>query len=110
MHFSAVSGGGVLIARTELHHSLWEFFKRKIRNNPWPVGSVQLDVGPVVVVHLGERDMPLGSKVQVFSHLDVSLSAVLVAVSSDEKIDRAGRVSAMHRLGLDKAAELKGGF
>jgi uncharacterized OB-fold protein len=43
------AGGGVLLALSDLHSSLEAAFQDAL---PWQLGSVQLDCGPVVLVHI----------------------------------------------------------
>jgi len=99
-----------LLAKTELHHSLWEYFKRRIKERPWPIGSVQLDAGPTVMAHMGSEDLVPGSKVQVFSHLDATLSAVLIAVGDEVNLDRSERLAIVRRMGLNNSSDKEGGF
>ena len=108
--FRSVSGRGILLAKTELHHSLWEYFKRRIKERPWPIGSVQLDAGPTVMAHMGSEDLVPGSKVQVFSHLDATLSAVLITVRDEVNLDRSERLAIVRRLGLNNSSDKEGGF
>jgi hypothetical protein len=105
------AGAGVLLARTELHHSLWEFFKRRLQQGNWVMGSVKLDAGPVVLLHLGDNCLKPQDRVTVFSHSDNSHSVVLIAVPEDcditESSTRHGIVSG---LGLDRPALKEGGI
>ena len=97
--------GGTLLAQSHLHHSLWEYFKRRLRDGPWLVGSVQLDAGPLMIVHLGPPEMAPGDRVQVFSHSDASQSSVLIAVpaSVDVRTREARRAIAL-AMGLNTPA------
>lgn len=88
------AGAGRLLSRVALHHSLWEFYKRRIADAPWPVASVQLDCGVVVFAHLALEtfaaddaiDVLADTPVQVFTHTDCSLNAVMIAVAADTPI------------------------
>ena len=109
--YRETSGHGVLLARSALHHSLWEFFKRRLRSAPWLIGSVKLDVGPVVIVHIGCDTIKAGDPVQVFSHTDVSQEVVLVAAPSAlDLTGSAARLNIISSLGLDQPALRKGGI
>lgn len=109
--FEAVSGSGTLLATTELRHSLWEYFKRRILKQPWFIGSVRLDSGPTVIAHLGDTSLAAGDRVEVFSHRDVSLSAVMIAVAESEApLPLAERSACVSRLGLDEPAYREGGL
>ncbi|EED36395.1 short-chain dehydrogenase family protein [Luminiphilus syltensis NOR5-1B] len=79
---------GTLLAKTELHHSVWEFFKRRMSKAPWPMGSVKLDAGPVVLAHLADNTLAPGQSVQVFSHTDASRSSVLIACDVSQPVGR----------------------
>lgn len=105
---------GRLLQAVELHHSLWEFFKRRLKNNTWPIASVRLAVGPVVYAHLalelfkqkGASNIPSGSAVAVFSHSDCGNQSVLIAVPDSVDVSDAKiRLDIANRLGLTEAAE-----
>ena len=101
---------GTLLAQSQLHHSLWEYFKRRIKRAPWPIATVQLDVGPVAIVHLTGLDLDTGDRVKVFSHSDASRSVVLIAVPAATDITTPElRQAVIVEIQLDKSAErLKG--
>ncbi len=88
-------GSGHLVSSIELHHSLWEYFKRRLVEKPWPVASVRLDGGVIVFAHLAMATfgtaanprLPVGTAVQVFTHTDCSLNAVMIAVAADTPVD-----------------------
>lgn len=120
---------GTLLAGVELHHSLWEFFKRRIADAPWPVATVRLDCNVTVFAHLALHTFPFdritsadcitnkaaglsaGTAVSVFSHSDSSRNAVLIAVSADTPIaERAQRQAIAEHLGLTTPAEKPGGI
>lgn len=105
---------GRLLQAVELHHSLWEFFKRRMKKNTWPIASVRLAAGPVVFAHLAldlfehhsASEIPSASPVSVFSHSDCGNQSVLIAVPgsvdvSDAKIRR----QIANRLGITTVAE-----
>ncbi|MBN7797403.1 Zn-ribbon domain-containing OB-fold protein [Parahaliea mediterranea] len=109
--------GGTLLAGVDLHHSLWEFFKRRIAQAPWPVASVRLDCGVTVFAHLAlhtfsalpakdAASLPADTRVAVFSHSDASRNAVLIAVSADTPIaERGQRRAIAQQLELTSPAE-----
>ena len=102
---------GTLLAQSQLHHSLWEFFKRRIKEAPWPVASVQLNAGPVVITHLVGDDFNTGDEVQVFSHSDASRSVVLLAVPASANIETPElRQEIVAGIRLDKPAERQRGI
>ncbi len=102
---------GTLLAQSQLHHSLWEYFKRRISEAPWPVATVRLNAGPVVIAHLVGRDFNAGDAVQVFSHSDASRSVVLLAVSASANIETPQlRQDIVAALGLDQPAERQHGI
>jgi uncharacterized OB-fold protein len=110
---------GSLLSSIELHHSLWEFFKRKIAHAPWPIASIEMANGCIVFAHLalptfGDTtvdSLEAGQPVRVFSHTDASLSAVLVAVSADTDISTAQqRQDIAAALGLLEPAIKAGGI
>ncbi|MCH1492090.1 MAG: zinc ribbon domain-containing protein [Luminiphilus sp.] len=97
--------GGTLLAQSDLHHSLWEYFKRRLGDGPWSVGTVQLDGGPTMIVHLGPGEMAPGDRVQVFSHSDASQSAVLIAVPDSVDLrTREARRAIVLAMGLNAPA------
>jgi hypothetical protein len=111
--------GGTLLAAVALHHSLWEFFKRRIASAPWPVATVRLDCDVTVFAHLALHtftpgDTALlagGTRAQVFSHSDCSRNAVLIAVGEGTAIATAGERRAIaDGLGLTAPALKPGGL
>ncbi|MEP1470930.1 MAG: zinc ribbon domain-containing protein [Halieaceae bacterium] len=113
------SGSGVVSSRVDLHHSLWEFFKRHTAQQPWPIASIKLDCGPTVLAHVdldsfgaaGANDVAAGTPVQVFSHSDCSQQAILIMVAASEPIATADRRHAIaDRLGLLEPALKPGGI
>ncbi len=105
----ATAGSGSLVSRVELHHSLWEYFKRRLAEKPWPVASVRLDCGVIVFAHLAlqtfDSEAPgtlaADTAVQVFTHTDCSLNAVMIAVAaSTPTASRSQRHAIAAGLGL----------
>ena len=72
-------GGGTVLATTALAHSLEPFFRGHL---PWPIGTIQLDVGPVVIAHLGAA-LTAGARVTVSHTLDRAGAPVLLALPSN---------------------------
>ncbi|WP_116366099.1 Zn-ribbon domain-containing OB-fold protein [Parahaliea mediterranea] len=113
------SGNGRVLASVTLHHSLWEFFKRRIGAAPWPVATIRLDCEVTVFAHVAaqtfdntaRRDIAAGTAVTVFSHSDCSRNAVLIAVAANTPIGtRAQRSAIAEQLGLTQPAEFTGGI
>jgi NAD(P)-dependent dehydrogenase (short-subunit alcohol dehydrogenase family)/uncharacterized OB-fold protein len=74
--FRDVERGGTLIAETTIRTSTEPYFRER---TPWRVGTVKLDVGPVIVAHL-HGDTTEGARVRLELKLDKSGSAVVVAL------------------------------
>jgi uncharacterized OB-fold protein len=89
-----VSTLGHIINRVTIHSSLWEYFKRRVKDAPWPIATVRLDCDATVFAHLALHsfdkhstdDLAQGTLVQVFSHTDASLQSVLIAVAAKTPI------------------------
>ncbi len=79
LKWRAQSGSGRLLARTTLHHSNDLFFRERL---PWPLGLVQLDAGPTLVVHLHGDVAPRATAAAVHQPTRVTVGA---------RLDRAGR-------------------
>ena len=74
--FRDVARGGTLIAETTVRTTTDPYFRER---TPWRVGTVKLDVGPVVVAHL-HGDAVEGGRVRLELKLDKSGSAVAIAL------------------------------
>jgi NAD(P)-dependent dehydrogenase (short-subunit alcohol dehydrogenase family)/uncharacterized OB-fold protein len=74
--FRDVANGGVLVAETTVQVSSDPYFRERM---PWRVGTVKLDVGPLVVAHL-HGDTQEGRRVRLALKLDKSGSAVAMAL------------------------------
>ena len=74
--FRDVARGGTLIAETAVRTTTDPYFRERM---PWRVGTVKLDVGPVVVAHL-HGDAVEGGRVRLELKLDKSGSAVAIAL------------------------------
>jgi uncharacterized OB-fold protein len=122
LYWREAQTGGSLLAAVALHHSLWEFFKRRIASAPWPVATIRLDCDVTVFAHLalqtfapgadgGATTLPGGTRVQVFSHSDCSRNAVLIAVAEATPIATAAQRRALaEALGLTTPALKPGGL
>ena len=113
------SGNGIVTSRLDLHHSLWEFFKRKLSTKPWPIASVTLDCGPTVIAHLDVAsfaasqalDITPGTPVEIFSHTDCSLQSVLIATAAGQELGSAkNRTERAEQLELLSPALKPGGI
>ncbi|WP_375265848.1 SDR family NAD(P)-dependent oxidoreductase [Planktotalea sp.] len=71
-----VSPKGHLLAETTVQTSTKLFFRERA---PWRMGSVKLDVGPVILCHI-HGDCARDSAVRVLNRLDKSGQAVLIAI------------------------------
>jgi uncharacterized OB-fold protein len=110
---------GHIINRVAIHNSLWEYFKRRLKDAPWPIATVRLDCAATVFTHLALHsfdsptigDITAATPVDVFSHTDASQSCVLVAVAAGTAIagseQRRGIVAEM---GLLQASVKAGGI
>jgi NAD(P)-dependent dehydrogenase (short-subunit alcohol dehydrogenase family)/uncharacterized OB-fold protein len=77
------SGGGELLAETELHHSNDLFFRERL---PWRLGLVKLDCGPTVVAHLHDA---VKNRLTIRAVLDRAGQAVLAALPEKEAANMA---------------------
>ncbi|MFK8021141.1 MAG: Zn-ribbon domain-containing OB-fold protein [Pseudomonadales bacterium] len=118
---------GRLLEAVELHHSLWEFYKRRLEAASWPIATVRLVAGPVVFTHLAAHlfvndklsevaQLKSGTALNVFSQADGGRQAVLISVPSSVDISTGkARTEIAREMGLttgalraDKAKELEG--
>ena len=67
---------GTLVVETTVRTSTDPYFREHM---PWRVGTVKLDVGPVVVAHL-HGDAAEGARVRLALHLDRSGAPIVVAL------------------------------
>jgi len=112
-------GTGHIISQTALFHSLWEFFKRRTKQKPWPIATVALDQGPIVFVHLDAEafdeakilDVSEHTQVKVFSHYDCSMRSILIATSEETDTEtKEARRKIAGRIGLSEPAFRDGGI
>ncbi len=110
-----VDDSGTLLQAVELHHSLWEFFKRRLKNSSWPIATVKMHSGPVVFAHLAAHLFDLGgsasalssgSELKVFSFTDSGRQAVLIAVPATVDVACGKqRAKIANEMGLATVAE-----
>ena len=107
---------GKILSTSELFHSQWEFFKRKIEKAPWPIATVEI-AEQVMFVHLAAHTfsqvesgqslaqaLPSGTAVKVFTQSDATYKSVLIGVAVDTDISTVGkRVAIVEQLGLRDA-------
>ena len=75
----AVDANGVVQASVELHYSLEQEYASHL---PWPVGSIRLDCGPVVLAHL-QPGVDTGSPVKITVIQDITGNRMLAATGKD---------------------------
>ena len=86
LRWQAQDGKGSLLSSTMLHHSNDLFFRERL---PWPLGLVQLDAGPTLMVHMHAGVGAPPQRVQVGARLDRAGQAVLIAFPIEESQDMA---------------------
>ncbi len=113
------TGEGHIISQTALYHSLWEFFKRRTKQKPWPIVTVALDLGPIVFAHLDVEefdeakllDGSESTQVKVFSHYDCSMRSILIATNKEtDTAKKEARRKIVARIGLSEPALRNGGI
>lgn len=104
---------GIILSTSELHHSQWEFFKRKIEQGAWPIATVQL-AGQVMFTHLAlatfsnlhehtclAEALPTGTPIKVIAQSDSTYKSVLITVSIDADISSVDkRIEIVEQVGL----------
>jgi len=104
---------GTILSVSELFHSQWEFYKRKIETAPWPIVTVKV-AGEVMFAHLAQytfteldkslplaEALPSGTPIKVFTASDSTFNSVLIAVSTDTDVSTvAQRVAIVDELGI----------
>ena len=73
---------GTVLAHTALHTSIEPYFRDRA---PWPIATVKLDSGPVIVAHLADDCQEIGKRVRLLNRLDISAAAVFIAIAEDAK-------------------------
>lgn len=92
LEWQPVEYGGLLLAVTDLHHSHEPYFQDRM---PWCVASVKLDCGPIAFVHISNQNAIPDNRVNVFSHIDSSGQAVLIAATASMDIDKQSNRNAL---------------
>jgi uncharacterized OB-fold protein len=90
------AGGGRVLSTTCLHVSLNKFYRLADREaEPWVIGMVAHDDGPVLYVFLDKSVMVVGSRVALFTAPDIIGESVIIGVSEDTlAIQSAGSIAA----------------
>ena len=79
--WAKVAPEGRVLATTVLRKSTSRHFETRL---PWPIGTIRLDAGPIVVAHLGPDVAKVGAEVKLLNRLDTSGQAVFIAVARDQ--------------------------
>jgi len=107
----ATTSSAEIVSCSQIYVSQWEFFKRKVKDAPWPIASVKL-ADQILFTHLAidtfsqldnsdedAKEKPYlleaGTKVKVFSQSDTAKKSVLIAVSEDTDIAAASHRKAI---------------
>jgi len=77
LEWREVDGRGELVADTVLHHSNELYYRERV---PLRLGTVRLEAGPMLLVHVHGDCALAPSRVRVRAHLDRSGQAVLMAL------------------------------
>jgi len=116
LRWRASDTSGRLLEAVELHHSLWEFYKRRLETGSWPIATVRLAAGPVVFTHLAAHlftndtlsevsQLKTGTELKVFSQADSGRQAVLISVPSSVDISTGkARANIAREMGLTTGA------
>jgi NAD(P)-dependent dehydrogenase (short-subunit alcohol dehydrogenase family)/uncharacterized OB-fold protein len=78
--YQEVNAGGTLVVETTVRSAADQYFRERA---PWRIGTVKLDAGPIVVVHL-HSDVTEGGRVRLALKLDKSGAPVAVALPETE--------------------------
>lgn len=92
LEWQPVENGGQLLAVTDLHHSHEPYFQDRM---PWNVASVKLDCGPIAFAHISNQQANPDNRVNVFSHIDSSGQAVLIAATASMDIGKQSNRDAL---------------
>jgi NAD(P)-dependent dehydrogenase (short-subunit alcohol dehydrogenase family)/uncharacterized OB-fold protein len=74
--YQEINAGGTLVVETTVRRPADRYFRERA---PWRVGTVKLDAGPILVVHL-HGDVTEGRRVRLALKLDKSGSPVAIAL------------------------------
>jgi NAD(P)-dependent dehydrogenase (short-subunit alcohol dehydrogenase family)/uncharacterized OB-fold protein len=78
--YQEINPGGTLVVETTVRAAAEPYFRERA---PWRIGSVKLDAGPILIVHL-HRDVTEGGRVRLALKLDKSGAAVAIALPEME--------------------------
>jgi NAD(P)-dependent dehydrogenase (short-subunit alcohol dehydrogenase family)/uncharacterized OB-fold protein len=78
--YQEVNSGGTLVVETAVRAAAEPYFRQR---TPWRIGTVKLDAGPILIVHL-HRDVTEGGRVRLALKLDKSGAAVAIALPETE--------------------------
>jgi NAD(P)-dependent dehydrogenase (short-subunit alcohol dehydrogenase family)/uncharacterized OB-fold protein len=81
LEWRETGGAGELLSATVLHHSNELYYRERV---PLRLGTVRLDAGPSLLVHLHGDCAGAPSRVRVHAHLDKSGQAVLIALPAQD--------------------------
>jgi NAD(P)-dependent dehydrogenase (short-subunit alcohol dehydrogenase family)/uncharacterized OB-fold protein len=86
LEWREVSGAGELLSGTVLHHSNELYYRERV---PLRLGTVRLDAGPSLLVHLHGDCADAPSRVRVRAQLDKSGQAALIALPAEDTANMA---------------------
>ena len=69
LNWEDIDARGSVLSWTAVHASLEPFFQQR---SPWPVASIQLDCGPVVLAQLSQPGLQAGARVMIVNELNDS--------------------------------------
>ena len=81
--YREVDPSGTLVVETTVRIATEQYFRERA---PWRIGTVKLDAGPILVVHL-HADVTEGGRVRVALKLDKSGAAVAIALPETETLN-----------------------
>ena len=93
-----VACGATVLATTELQHSLEPWFAARV---PWTIASLQLDAGPIAIVHIEPRHGRVGARVRVATARDAGGAWCLVAFEHDDSDAAAALHRTLNTLGMN---------
>jgi len=80
LSWQPVARNGTVLATTVICHATEAYFQK---NRPIRVGSIKLDIGPVVFARLGQDVLAAGQRVKLSNQLDRSGEAILCASAEE---------------------------
>lgn len=82
LQMQEISATATLLSKVELNHSLEETF---LNHLPWPVGTVILQGGARMMVHLSDNKMTVGDEVELQPITDPKGRSVMLAKPLNDK-------------------------